>query len=318
MAFCTAITGCSASLMYSKNFKGMQEDIGYRAPAPLAREVEYVYATGTVIDSKPRLLVASNVPDPIQLRRRSIDQWNTIASLPLTDPGKQVVTTSGLPANAPVPASTGGSDGKERLIDAADRRSEQARAAGARGDQLGARVSAGQAVVNTQMAQVDQTFSDTASMVNTYASTMNALAAVGKSTHRNSGTYMANWVVTHTGMIGPEAPANSVLRIDFLHSLTGESFQFSSDGDLLVNARLVRGDGHDFQAKRAIKIKAGKIESADSVPAGYILHTEAPFTPEQVREIDNGDFTTPPHLHQFAVLIRSAIKDLYEQSTQSP
>lgn len=310
-------SGCAINLWYSENFPVLKRDIQYAAPTPIARELKYVYATGTIINNKPNLLITSNLTDASELKVRAIDGWTNITGIQFDDSNqKRIVTTSGSTAKVMLPHSDVTNDAvTARLTKAAESKVAEARAASARGDHLQARSLSDQAIINEQMAQFNQSMNSSIQMMQSFASAYAALAELGKAMHRASGQYLADWVKTHTGAIGESASPGSILHIDFLHALKGSSFQLSSDGELIVAASLELGNGERLSAARGIKIVLSK--GSEAPPPGYVSKDEVPFTDAEAREIDGGDASVPPYLHQFAVLIRATIKDLYNQLKES-
>ena len=273
------IPGCSGITQYvSEEYPKMIEEAPFRADYPIAREIRYTLYDNTVMNGKSgKPLIATNEVD--------------------TSAGKSVSST---PINIPGPSSG------TRWSEIYAQKASDARSSG-RHDDANFYNRQSKALLETEMA-MDGMVNNVSAMFAVYSGTIQVLAAVAQAWHEDTAMALAEWAVDTTRCVADSAPRGSVLHIEAFKVLYGKSWHVDSEIDFIVKATLEDGKGGVIRSVRNARLLTyGERKDKADAEKGFAPHSYDLYAPPKFPAwMKNHAWA-----YQYAVLINSAIADLY-------
>ena len=141
----------------------------------------------------------------------------------------------------------------------------------------------------------------------TYLAVMGALSSLAVAWAEKDASSLVSWTETTTKCIGNEAPEGSVLHLEVMWLVKGQSFKFHSENDLWVIATLETGDGRWITSQQTMQMwvdtKKKKVSPENRVP----LHDSIP---DEKRELLDPLYKRNGILPLQAILVNAAVQDL--------
>lgn len=275
------LSGCGYTQSTSANFPRHLEKLEFTADRPIARELRYTY--------QRRIDLGGEEGDPIGS----------------ADP----VTRQAFARGEPVPLLTATPPNAE---DWGDHYSAMADAAQDRGDTEGALMYRELAVSRAETQAAVNQISTAGNMLETYASVMSGLGAVGQAWFDSDAAKVAEWTGRTSGAIGAAAPEGSILHLDFLHVVHGERFQGTSQQEFFVTAVLDDGAGTIWRADRVVELYTYKPDDAPAFVPPDAVALRIPIGTPQPEELLS-DLGGDPYVRLNAIMGRAAVASLYAQ-----
>ncbi|MCZ6519981.1 MAG: hypothetical protein O6848_00615 [Bacteroidetes bacterium] len=141
----------------------------------------------------------------------------------------------------------------------------------------------------------------------TYLAVMGALSSLAVAWAEKDASTLVSWTETTTKCIGNEAPVGSVLHLEVMWLVKGQSFKFHSENDLWVTATLETGDGRWVTSRQIMQMwvdtKKKKVSPENTVP----LHESIP---DEKKELLDPLYKRNGILPLQAILVNAAVQDL--------
>jgi len=154
---------------------------------------------------------------------------------------------------------------------------------------------------------INQSIQTSMTALHTYAAVMGALSSMAIATAEKNASTLVSWTETITKCIGNEAPEGSVLHLEVMWLVKGQSFKFHSENDLWVIATLETGDGRWLTSRQIMQMwvdtKKKKVSPEKTVP----LHESIP---DEKRELLDPLYKRNGILPLQAILVNAAVQDL--------
>lgn len=289
-----SIQACSITSYVSDNYVDMSKQISFKGKEPIARELKFVYADGNIISGvggKTHFLLATNLSSTQEVNKRGAhyikDKYPGVKDEHFENTAElnRVIYLQEPDFSAKARAASEKMDSGEPLT-----------------------LTESGAYQTREMAK---SFDNSIALMNTSLATVSALKSLVKAMHEKHGYQLKNWIEENTGAIGSSAPKGSILNIDFIRVLKGESFNYSSDTEFIVSAYLVRKNRKTIYSTRGIVMKVFSDKPEPTQTKNMILYKNAA-----------SHITDKPKIQQmksmmfgveFAALANAAINDIYQQ-----
>lgn len=287
-----AVSGCSSvSHLASPNMAPIIERFPFQADRPIARELRYTYMNTSVIDGQPAKKPLFSADPATRAQGRSAPPPAVVLAAAST-PGPQV------------------SDQLSRQADEMVKRGESPR----RVEQVRANaVGQLQAEISLQRAQA------TANFVFAAAGMLSSLEVLAQGWNDTSADVLGKWFRQNTRVIGPEAPEGSVLQLDFIYVLRGQSWKLESQQDFLVHATLRDGRGRTLESKQGVQVYnfTGKSSTTMQVPAD-VFNLESGWAYAAKQPLLKDLIADSPFSVYLAFIACTALADLSRQAQAYP
>lgn len=245
-----ALQGCSVNRYISEHYLAASQKMPFIAQQPIAQKINFVYASGNIISGVSgftSFYVATNLESEEELNRRGMQyikqKYPGVKNKDFVDTSTLSEVLTFEKSNIAAPAYT-----------------------------AQARLDSGNSITGYQSASIQniemaKSFDSSIDMMNAGISLISGLKSWVRAMHEVNGYALMNWVIKNTGAIGPGAADGTVLNIDFIRVLKGESFNFASESEVIVSAYLERPGKKTIYSTQGIQFSvfSGDIPPADKI-----------------------------------------------------